>query len=89
MSSDAPLSWDVRYAGETFLFGEAPNAFLAAQAARLRRSGRALAVADGEGRNGVWLAEQGLEVWLSAAASGCRWNASTLTPGRFPRASST
>ena len=68
MSSDAPFSWDVRYAGETFLFGEAPNAFLAAQAARLRRSGRALAVADGEGRNGVWLAEQGLEV-LSVDAS--------------------
>jgi SAM-dependent methyltransferase len=28
----------------------------------LPKSGRALAVADGEGRNGVWLAEQGLDV---------------------------
>ena len=28
----------------------------------LPRSGKALAVADGEGRNGVWLAEQGLDV---------------------------
>jgi len=28
----------------------------------LPRRGRALAVADGEGRNGVWLAEQGLDV---------------------------
>ena len=28
----------------------------------LPRSGKALAVADGEGRNGIWLAEQGLDV---------------------------
>ena len=68
MTSDQPFPWDVRYAGETFLFGEAPNAFLVSQASRLPRDGRALAVADGEGRNGVWLAEQGLEV-LSVDAS--------------------
>lgn len=54
--------WDERYAGDTFLFGEAPNAFLARQAPRLRAGQRALAVADGEGRNGVWLAGQGLSV---------------------------
>lgn len=54
--------WDERYQGETYLFGEAPNAFLAAQAHRLRPGLSALAVADGEGRNGVWLAEQGLDV---------------------------
>jgi len=54
--------WESRYAPESYLFGTAPNAFLAAQKARLPRGGRALAVADGEGRNGVWLAEQGLEV---------------------------
>lgn len=35
---------------------------MAAQKALLPKSGRALAVADGEGRNGVWLAQQGLEV---------------------------
>ena len=54
--------WDERYQGEAYLFGEAPNAFLAAQAHRLRPGLSALAVADGEGRNGVWLAEQGLDV---------------------------
>lgn len=54
--------WDERYAQPGFLFGEAPNAFLKGQAARLAPGMRALAVADGEGRNGVWLAEQGLEV---------------------------
>ncbi len=54
--------WNERYAGEDFLFGTAPNAFLRAQRHRLPACGSALAVADGEGRNGVWLAEQGLEV---------------------------
>ena len=56
-------SWDERYqAAEGYLFGEAPNVFLAAQKSRLPASGSALAVADGDGRNGVWMAEQGLDV---------------------------
>jgi hypothetical protein len=54
--------WDERYAVEHYVFGEAPNAFLARQGALLPKSGHALAVADGEGRNGVWMAEQGLSV---------------------------
>lgn len=62
MSSVPPSPWDARFAGEDYLFGEAPNAFLAAQAPHLARGASALAVADGEGRNGVWLAQQGLDV---------------------------
>ncbi len=54
--------WEGRYAPESYLFGTAPNAFLTRQKARLPKSGRALSIADGEGRNGVWLAEQGLDV---------------------------
>lgn len=56
--------WSQRYrdAGEDYLFGTQPNRFLAHRAARLADGHRALAVADGEGRNSVWLAEQGLEV---------------------------
>lgn len=54
--------WDGRYGDESYLFGEQPNAFLARQADRLRPGQTALAVADGEGRNGVWLARQGLTV---------------------------
>lgn len=54
--------WDARYADDAYRFGEAPNAFLARQAGRLRPGLKALSVADGEGRNGVWLAEQGLDV---------------------------
>lgn len=60
---DAELArWNGRFAAPGFVFGTAPNAFLAAQAHRLRPGMRALCVADGEGRNSVWLARQGLEV---------------------------
>jgi cyclopropane fatty-acyl-phospholipid synthase-like methyltransferase len=54
--------WNERYRGDEFHFGTEPNAFLAAQQAWLKPGMRCLAVADGEGRNGVWLAEQGLHV---------------------------
>lgn len=54
--------WDQRFAGEEYRFGTAPNAFLASQKHRLPKHGKALAIADGEGRNGVFLAEQGLDV---------------------------
>ena len=54
--------WDARYTGEDYLFGVEPNAFLARQVARLKAGERALSIADGEGRNGVWLARQGLDV---------------------------
>jgi cyclopropane fatty-acyl-phospholipid synthase-like methyltransferase len=54
--------WDERYSQPGFRFGTEPNAFLAAQRHLLKPRQRALAIADGEGRNGVWLAQQGLEV---------------------------
>ncbi len=54
--------WEGRYSAPEYIFGEAPNYFLAACKPLLPKGGKALAVADGEGRNGVWLAEQGLEV---------------------------
>ncbi|NNG02612.1 MAG: class I SAM-dependent methyltransferase [Inquilinus sp.] len=54
--------WEQRFAAEDYLFGTAPNAFLAAQAPLLVPGRRALSIADGEGRNGVWLAERGLSV---------------------------
>jgi SAM-dependent methyltransferase len=54
--------WQSRYWVEEFVFGEAPNEFLASKNHLLPMSGKVLAVADGEGRNGVWLAEQGLDV---------------------------
>jgi SAM-dependent methyltransferase len=54
--------WEARFAVPDYAFGKEPNEFLRSCQNLLPRSGRALAVADGEGRNGVWLAEQGLDV---------------------------
>jgi SAM-dependent methyltransferase len=54
--------WEDRYRVPDYVFGKEPNYFLVSCKALLPRSGKALAVADGEGRNGIWLAEQGLEV---------------------------
>ena len=54
--------WDERYAGEAYHFGTEPNVFLTTQRRLLKSGMTCLAVADGEGRNGVWLAEQGLAV---------------------------
>lgn len=54
--------WNERFSAEGLLFGAAPNAFLAAQKHRLRPGMSALSVADGEGRNSLWLAQQGLRV---------------------------
>lgn len=64
MAADNPQldRWNTRFGGEDYVFGTAPNAFLASQANLLRPGERALSIADGEGRNGVWLAEQGLDV---------------------------
>ncbi len=54
--------WQARFAAPGYLFGTAPNAFLKSQAHLLRKGERALAIADGEGRNGVFMAELGLDV---------------------------
>ncbi|MFX0540746.1 class I SAM-dependent methyltransferase [Roseovarius sp. S4756] len=53
--------WDDRYAGDGYLFGTDPAGFLLRQTHHLA-PGRTLAVADGEGRNSVFLAQQGLSV---------------------------
>lgn len=54
--------WDDRYSTPDYVYGTEPNHFLVASREKLPRSGRVLCVADGEGRNGVWLARQGFEV---------------------------
>ena len=61
-SSPEYARWESRFDKAEYEFGKAPNEFLARCKPLLPKSGKALAVADGEGRNGVWLAEQGLEV---------------------------
>lgn len=53
--------WDERYAGDEFFFGTEPNDFLVDLAPRLP-AGRTLCIADGEGRNSVFLAAKGHDV---------------------------
>lgn len=60
--ADAAQTWNRRYDSPEFLFGTAPNEWLRAQAPLLPPRGRVLSVADGEGRNSVWLARQGFQV---------------------------
>jgi len=60
--------WDERYSGDEYFYGTEPNAFVVSQQALFKPGMKCLAVADGEGRNGVWLAEQGLDV-MSVDAS--------------------
>lgn len=77
--------WDERYATDDYLFGTAPNAFLASQKHQLVPGARALALADGEGRNGVWLAEQGLDVLSVDASSNALAKAKKLAAERGVR----
>src|SRR6516162_1868299 len=61
-SSEEYTRWEARFAPPDYAFGKEPNYFLKSCQKLLPRPGRVLAVADGEGRNGVWLAQQGLKV---------------------------
>jgi len=53
--------WDKKYGTEAFIFGKEPVPFLK-QTVHLLPKGKALDIAIGEGRNGVFLATQGFEV---------------------------
>jgi SAM-dependent methyltransferase len=55
-------TWDDRFRGEDYAFGTEPNAWLAEHKGLFEPGKRALAVADGEGRNSVWLAQLGVQV---------------------------
>jgi cyclopropane fatty-acyl-phospholipid synthase-like methyltransferase len=76
--------WNDRFlATEDYLFGKAPNAFLVKQTlARMTPGMQVLAIADGEGRNGVWLSEQGCEVWSIDAAPAATEKARKLAAER-------
>jgi SAM-dependent methyltransferase len=54
-------SWDERYSEDGFAFGTEPNDFLRDVVEQLPR-GRTLCLGDGEGRNGVFLAQHGHDV---------------------------
>jgi SAM-dependent methyltransferase len=54
--------WEARFKGPGYHFGTEPNAFLKSKAELLKPGQKALSIADGEGRNGVFLAGLGLDV---------------------------
>lgn len=53
--------WDERYNTDDFVYGTAPNEFLASVSGQIPR-GRVLCLAEGEGRNAVYLAKLGHQV---------------------------
>lgn len=59
---DPAGTWNRRFQAPGFLFGTEPNDWLRRHAGVWRPGQRVLSVADGEGRNSVWLARQGLQV---------------------------
>lgn len=66
-STDLPFidpreAWNKRFSGAGYHFGTEPNEWLREHAGNWRRGERVLCVADGEGRNSVWLAARGLQV---------------------------
>ena len=55
-------SWDARYAASDLVWSREPNRVVAAECAGLS-PGRAVDLAAGEGRNAIWLASLGWQVW--------------------------
>ena len=61
--ADATQFWNERFNKAEFIFGKEPNEYLVEQTQKYLKSGsKVLCIADGEGRNGVWLAKQGMQV---------------------------
>jgi SAM-dependent methyltransferase len=60
---DATQFWNERFDKEEFIFGKEPNEYLVEKTHKYLKPGqKVLCIADGEGRNGVWLAKQGMQV---------------------------
>lgn len=65
--------WDQRYSASEFAYGTAPNDFLRSEYRRIPKGGRVLCLAEGEGRNAVFLATQGyLVTAIDQSAVGLR-----------------
>lgn len=60
--------WDERYSSNEYAYGKRPNDFLASVVDQLPK-GKILCLAEGEGRNAVYLAQQGNEVLAVDASS--------------------
>ena len=61
--ADTTQFWNERFDKAEFIFGKEPNEYLVEQTQKyLKPKDKVLCIADGEGRNGVWLAKQGIQV---------------------------
>ena len=56
------MDWNTRFDTPDYVFGTRPSGFLTAHAGMIPPGARTLCIADGEGRNSVWLARQGCDV---------------------------
>ena len=74
--------WNERYAGDEYLFGTEPADFLPRVAEWLKPGETVLAIADGEGRNSVWLAAEGLCVTAFDSAPNAIAKAKKLAAAR-------
>ena len=54
--------WNNRFQAENYVYGTEPNVFISEMQNKLQLTGDALAIAEGEGRNAVYLAKQGMTV---------------------------
>jgi SAM-dependent methyltransferase len=81
---DHEAHWNARYAaaGDDYVFGTEPNRFLARRLALLEQGATAMSIADGEGRNSVWLADQGLDVTAVEISAVAVEKARRLAAGR-------
>ena len=65
--------WDSMYAGVDYRYGTKPNAFLASELHRLPKQAHIVAIGDGEGRNGVYIAKAGYRsTSIEPSAAGCQ-----------------
>jgi hypothetical protein len=56
------MDWNERYAEKGFVYGTRPNVWLEENVGEFADGANIVCLADGEGRNGVWLAQQGFDV---------------------------
>ena len=65
--------WEERYSQHAYAYGKDPNDFVVEVAVRIPAGGRVLCIAEGEGRNAVYLASRGHEVHtIDGSAAGVR-----------------
>lgn len=74
--------WNKRYSAKEYAYGKEPNVFLKETLQKLKPSGKALFPGEGEGRNSVFAAQLGLDVFAFDTSKQAREKALTLAAER-------